>query len=96
MATTVTAKKRAAAHDDKHDPGAEILTVEGAAELLRFSTWTIMRRIKDGTLPATKWGNEWRIKRADVLALFEPQPPPPKKRGRPRTVPEQPPRRKRT
>lgn len=31
---------------------------------------TIRQRLKDGTLPATKFGGVWRVRRADLERLF--------------------------
>lgn len=50
------------------------MTVAQAAELLGWSRWTVVRRIKHGDppLPARKLGDStapWLLERADVLAL---------------------------
>ena len=44
----------------------QLLTVEQAAERLGVSTATVRRRIKDGELPATKTGRQYRVD-ADAL-----------------------------
>jgi excisionase family DNA binding protein len=44
----------------------ELCTRKEAAEALRVSKMWVLRRIKDGTLPAVKIGRDWKI-RADVI-----------------------------
>lgn len=85
----------------KHDSKAEILTVYGAADLMKVSRYTVAAMIRDGRLPAAKIGREYRIRRDDVLALLEHLAAPPviaipKKVGRPRTVPDAHARRRKT
>jgi excisionase family DNA binding protein len=43
------------------------VTIADAADRLTLSVRTIERRIKDGTLPATKIGGVWRIPLSAVL-----------------------------
>ena len=45
------------------------LRVEEAAELLKVSPRTIYKLIREGSLPAQRVGNKWRIKRIDVINL---------------------------
>jgi excisionase family DNA binding protein len=45
------------------------LTVQQAADLLQVGPRTIYALITDGVLPATKLGNKYRIKRADLYDL---------------------------
>ena len=51
----------------------DLVSVEEAAALLDVHANTIKKWIKAGTLPATKpgAGRNWKIARADVLALLE-------------------------
>ncbi|MEO0260575.1 MAG: helix-turn-helix domain-containing protein [candidate division WOR-3 bacterium] len=49
-----------------HEP--EFLTVEEVAELLRVSTRTVQRLLKEGGLPGVRIGRQWRIPRAELLA----------------------------
>ena len=46
-----------------------ILTVKGAASLLKTSRQQVRKMIQSGDLPAVKVGREWRI-RADALDDF--------------------------
>ncbi len=65
-------------------PEAEYLSPKEAAVVAGVSVQTIHRRIKDGTLPARKFGQLWRIRRADLDRLLSPVPPPrPPQRRRP-------------
>jgi excisionase family DNA binding protein len=61
-----------------HEP--EVLTVEEAAERLRFSTKTILTWIKQGKLPAHRIGSgkgaRWRIPAAAVARLMRAEEPP--------------------
>lgn len=52
------------------------LTITEAADKIGVSTWTIRRRISDGTLPATRLrnGRAIRLDLADVEALLRPIP----------------------
>jgi excisionase family DNA binding protein len=52
--------------------GAAILTVVEVAALLRISINTARALIADGTIPATKVGRQWRIRRVDLDAMLEP------------------------
>lgn len=45
----------------------EIVDVEGAAELLGVSTWTIYHLARGGKLPGTRVGREWRFVRASLI-----------------------------
>jgi excisionase family DNA binding protein len=45
----------------------EALTVVQAARLAGASPTTVMRRITEGAIPATKEGGTWRIRRSEVL-----------------------------
>ena len=47
--------------------GADILTTEEAADLLRVSSKTVLALARDGELPGTKVGRAWRFLRADLL-----------------------------
>ena len=44
----------------------EILTPEEAAGYLRVHTQTVYRRLRTGTLPGAKVGDQWRIRKADL------------------------------
>lgn len=45
----------------------EILDVAGAAELLGVSPATVYKLAREGKLPATKVGREWRFARARLI-----------------------------
>lgn len=49
---------------------AQVYTIKTAAAALSCSETTIRRRIKDGTLKATRFGQQWRIKREDIEAIL--------------------------
>lgn len=48
----------------------EFLTVEEVAELLRVSSRTVQRLLKEGKLPGVRVGRQWRIPRAELLAYL--------------------------
>jgi len=50
----------------------QILTVKQAAEIAQCHENTIYNRIRDGSLKAKKFGQNWRIRRSDLLALILP------------------------
>jgi excisionase family DNA binding protein len=49
----------------------EIMIISEVAELLRLSETTVRRMCERKELPAVKFGSQWRIRRKDVLALFD-------------------------
>jgi excisionase family DNA binding protein len=49
----------------------EVLTTEDVAELLKLSRATVVRRFRDGTIPAKLIGTKWRCLRSDVDKLFQ-------------------------
>ncbi|BBY86507.1 helix-turn-helix domain-containing protein [Mycolicibacterium tokaiense] len=57
---------------DEHDRDAlpPLLTRVEAAALLRISTATLDKRLRDGSLASRKIGGLVRIRREDVLALI--------------------------
>lgn len=50
----------------------EFFSVYEVAEMLGFHHNTIRRMIKNGELPAHRFGNQWRISRVDLEELVEP------------------------
>ncbi len=50
---------------------SELLTVKEVAIYLRVSRVTVWRWCQQGTIPAFRVGRNWRIRRADLLALEE-------------------------
>ena len=62
----------------------EILTVREVADYLRVSRVTVWRWCQEGTIPASRIGRNWRIRRDDLVRLldeghspsFSPSPPP--------------------
>lgn len=60
-------------YEDERVAGAVILTVAEAAALLRISINTARALIADRTIPATKVGRQWRIRRTDIEAMLKPQ-----------------------
>ena len=49
----------------------EILDVEGAADVLGVSKTTIYKLARDGTIPATRVGREWRFSRNNLVKWIE-------------------------
>ena len=49
----------------------EVLTIKEVASYLRVSSVTVWRWCQKGVIPATRVGRNWRIRREDVLQLFE-------------------------
>ena len=49
----------------------ELLTVQEVAAFLRIGRVTVWRWCRDGTIPACRVGRNWRIPRADFLALLD-------------------------
>ena len=45
----------------------EILDIEGAADVLGVSKTTIYKLARDGTIPATRVGREWRFSRSNLV-----------------------------
>ncbi|MBI4442899.1 MAG: helix-turn-helix domain-containing protein [Acidobacteria bacterium] len=43
-----------------------ILTLEEAASYLRVHPQTVYRRLRAGTLPGAKVGDQWRLRKADL------------------------------
>lgn len=48
----------------------QLLTVAEAADVLRYTTRTIYRYIKEGKIPAARIGGQYRISRDDLDALI--------------------------
>ena len=49
----------------------DALTVKEVAEILRVSTKTVYKLIKDGTVPAVKVGREQRIAKAHLITFLQ-------------------------
>jgi excisionase family DNA binding protein len=45
----------------------EILDIEGAADILGVSKTTIYKLAREGTIPATRVGREWRFSRSNLV-----------------------------
>ena len=60
---------------NQHDSGDglqyEILTIKEAATYLRVSRVTAWRWCQQGIIPASRVGGSWRIRRADLLEIFD-------------------------
>jgi excisionase family DNA binding protein len=48
----------------------EFLSVGDVAAMLRISPQTIRRHIREGKLPAARFGHFWRVRRSDLEGLF--------------------------
>lgn len=52
----------------------KLLTAQEAAQLLRLSEATVRRLIRQGKLPGTRIGRDYRIPRAQLIkSLYSPQ-----------------------
>jgi excisionase family DNA binding protein len=49
----------------------KLMTLEEMADYLRLSNDTIYRMANNGTIPASKVGNQWRFRKEDVDAWLE-------------------------
>lgn len=57
------------------EQGNGYLTSAEVAELLRVSTYTVRAWARNGVLPASKLGSDWRFKWADIeVAVLQQQP----------------------
>jgi excisionase family DNA binding protein len=65
-------KNRSFVHRRKLPLQNEVLTVTEVANYLRVSRVTVWRWCQQGLIPASQVGRNWRIRRGDVLQLFEP------------------------
>lgn len=54
----------------------DIMGIREAAQYLRVSEHTIRRAIHEGLLPVARLRGHYRIRKADLDALFKKQPPP--------------------
>lgn len=61
--------QEAPAEPDRHE--AEILTTAQLAELLQLTGETVRARIEDGSIPASRIGNHWRIYWPAIRARLE-------------------------
>jgi excisionase family DNA binding protein len=52
--------------------GGRLLTVAEVAELLRINKSTVYRMAKQGRLPATRVGRQWRFRESVLQGLLEP------------------------
>lgn len=50
----------------------KLLTVAEVAELLRINKSTVYRMAKQGRLPATRVGRQWRFRRSVLEGLLDP------------------------
>lgn len=53
------------------EPGRDVITPDDLAERLRLSAQTVRSRIADGSIPASKFGNQWRIWWPTILGRLE-------------------------
>ena len=52
-------------------PERRLLTVSEVAELLRINKSTVYRMAKQGRLPATRVGRQWRFRKSVLDGLLE-------------------------
>lgn len=53
-------------------PEERLLTVSEVADLLRINKSTVYRMAKQGRLPATRVGRQWRFRKSVLDRLLEP------------------------
>ena len=53
-------------------PGGRLLTVSEVADLLRINKSTVYRMAKQGRLPATRVGRQWRFRKSVLDRILEP------------------------
>jgi excisionase family DNA binding protein len=56
------------------DGGAEVLTVEEAAELLRLPSGEVLAAVQAGQIPARRIGSHWRLTRSGLLRWLRDSP----------------------
>lgn len=66
------AARRADGGDDPAPGNGRLLTVEEVAEMLRINKSTVYRMAKQGRLPATRVGRQWRFRESVLEGLLEP------------------------
>ena len=49
----------------------DVLDLDGAAEYLKLSTQTVLKLAKNGSIPATRLGRQWRFSRRQLLERIE-------------------------
>ena len=49
----------------------KILTTQQVAEALQLDVTTVRKYIREGIIPATKVGHQWRVNCDDLRALFD-------------------------
>ncbi len=63
---------RAASSPSGRKPEGRLLTVSEVAELLRINKSTVYRMAKQGRLPATRVGRQWRFRKSVLDGLLDP------------------------
>lgn len=53
-------------------PGGRLLTVSEVADLLRINKSTVYRMAKQGRLPATRVGRQWRFRKSVLDGMLDP------------------------
>ena len=56
---------------EPHRADLEVLTTAQLAEILQFTGETVRARIEDGSIPASKTGNQWRVYWPAIRARLE-------------------------
>lgn len=51
---------------NRRGPGNALMTVNEAAECLRFHPSTVYRLVRGGQIPALKLGKQWRVSRGAI------------------------------
>jgi len=69
---TQTAPGGSAAHAAPGRREGRLLTVSEVAELLRINKSTVYRMAKQGRLPATRVGRQWRFRKSVLDGILDP------------------------
>jgi excisionase family DNA binding protein len=62
----------------------EIMTIAEFADEFRFNIKTVYRWAAEGTIPARKFGDDWRLFRSELMASGVPEVPAPRRRREPK------------
>jgi excisionase family DNA binding protein len=56
------------------DELAEVFTPKEVAKALKLSEKTVLQYLREGRIPGFRVGKHWRVRRADLAALVQPEP----------------------
>jgi excisionase family DNA binding protein len=58
------------------DELAEVYTPKEVAKALKLLEKTVLQYLREGRIPGFRVGKHWRVRRADLAALVQPEPHP--------------------